>query len=188
MPVCPRCKAEAREGSKYCTICGASLNLGAGSSEPRRHVHEGDTCFGERERERDYLGLVSFGFFLLTVGIVFTMNPNIIDDFRTWIIMINQAHFPVRPSDGLIYSASLFFSVVGILDFAMAGIRLAANDLKKRALKDVLSGFALILFAYLVKLYSENVFTWEAVLGIEAIACGLLIMVYSIGRYWFRRA
>jgi hypothetical protein len=187
MPTCPKCKAEVNESNKFCTYCGASLKFEAPSQvETRVHVHERDACFGEKER--DYLGLVSFGFFLLTVGIVFTMNPNIVDDFRSWIILISTAHMPVRPPEGLIYSATLFFSVVGIFDFAMAGIRLAAHDLKRRVLTDVLSGFALILFAYLIHLYIENYFTWQMVLGTEAIVCGILVTVYSIARYWFKRA
>jgi hypothetical protein len=94
----------------------------------------------------------------------------------------------VPPPEGLIYSATLFFSVVGIFDFAMAGIRLAAHDLKRRVFTDVLSGFALILFAYLIHLYIENYFTWQMVLGTEAIVCGILVTVYSIARYWFKRA
>jgi len=187
MPTCPKCQAEANEGDKFCTYCGASLKFEAPSPvETRVHVHERDTCFGEKER--DYLGLVSFGFFLLTVGIVFTMNPNIVDNFRLWIELINTAHMPKEPPKELIYSATLFFSVVGIFDFAMAGIRLAANDLKRRVLTDVLSGFALILFAFLLHLHIENNFSWSMVFGTEAIACGLLVTVYSIARYWFKRA
>jgi hypothetical protein len=187
MPTCPKCQAEANGDDKFCTHCGASLKFESPSPvETRMHVHERDTCFGEKER--DYLGLVSFGFFLLTIGIIFTMNPNIVENFRLWIELINTEHMPVDPPIELIYSATLFFSVVGIFNFVMAGIRLAANDIKRRVLTDILTGFALILFAYLINLHIENIFSWPMVFGTEAIACGLLLIVYNIARYWFKRA
>ena len=187
MPTCPKCHAETKEGDKFCTYCGASLALEAPKPvETRAHVRERDTCFGERER--DYLGLVSFGFFLLTVGIIFTLNPNIVDDFSLWIKLISTSHMPVRPPEGLIFSAMYFFGLIGVFDFAMAGIRLAANDLKRRVLTDIFSGIALILFAYLLQLYGGHYLSWQTVLGMEAIACGLLVTVYSIARYWFKRA
>jgi len=187
MPTCPKCHAETKEGDKFCTNCGASLALEAPKPvETRVHIRERDTCFGERER--DYLGLVSFGFLLLTVGIIFTLNPNIVDNFRSWIVQISTERKLVRPADELIFSATYFFGLIGVFDFAMAGIRLAANDLKRRVITDIFSGIALILFAYLLQLYGEHYLLWQMVLGMEAIACGLLVTVYSIARYSIKRA
>ena len=186
MPTCPKCHAETKKGDKFCTYCGASLTTEAPKpAETRMHVRERDTCFGERER--DYLGLVSFGFFLLTVGIVFTLNSNIIDDFRLWIQQISTRQIPVRPPEGLIFGAALFFGLIGVFEFVMAGIRLATNDIKRRVLADIFTGIALILFAYLLNLYGGRYFTWQMVLGTEAIACGILITIYSVARYSFRK-
>jgi hypothetical protein len=186
MPTCPKCNAEIKEGDKFCTNCGASLAFEAPKPvETRAYVRERDTCFGERER--DYLGLVSFGFLLLTLGIVFTLNPNVIEDFRLWVELMSTSHILVRPPEGLIFSAMYFFGIVGVFNFAMAGIRLATNDIKRRVLSDIFSGIALILFAYLINLYGGHFLTWEMVIGLEAIACGLLVTVYSIVRYSFRR-
>jgi hypothetical protein len=187
MPTCPKCHAEAKESDKFCSYCGASLITEVQKpAETRTRMRERDTCFGERER--DYLGLVSFGFLLLTVGIIFTLNPNVVDNFRSWIEEMSTTQKLVRPSDPLIFSAALFFGLIGVFDFAMAGIRLAANDYKRRVLADTLSGIALVLFAYLIQLYGGHHLSWLMVLGTEAIACGLLIVVYSIARYSFKRA
>jgi hypothetical protein len=188
MPTCPKCNAEIKEDDKFCTNCGASLAAETPKPvETKAYVRERDTCFGERERERDYLGLVSLGFFLLTLGIVFTLNLNIIEEFRSWVELMSISHMLVRPSPDLINSATYFFGIIGVFNFAMAGIRLASNDIKRRVLSDAFSGIALILFAYLINLYGGYFITWEMVLGLEAIACGLLVTVYSIVRYSFRR-
>jgi uncharacterized membrane protein HdeD (DUF308 family) len=186
MPTCPKCHAEAKESDKFCSNCGASLTIEARKpAETKTRIRERDTCFGERER--DYLGLVSFGFLLLTLGIIFTLNPNTVDNLRLWIEQISTVRRLVRPPEGLIFSVALFFGLIGVFDFAMAGIRLAANDIKRRVLADSLSGIALVLFAYLIQLYGGYNLPWPKVLGIEAIACGLLIAVYSVARYSFKR-
>jgi hypothetical protein len=187
MPNCPKCHTETKEGDKFCNNCGVSLATETQKSfETGMHARERDVCFGEGRR--DYLGLVSFGFFLLIVGFVFTLNPNVIDDFRLWIMQISTGRMLVRPPEGLIFSAAIFFGLVSVFDFIMAGIRLAINDAKRRILADFLTGIALILFAYLIDLYGRHHLSWLGVLGTEAIACGLLIVVYSIVLYSFKRA
>lgn len=144
-----------------------------------------EKCFGEGKRDRDYLGWMSFGFFLLIVGIVFIVNTNIISDFRVWAEqMINEQHL-IRPPKELINSAILFFSLLGLTDFFKASIRFWVDPARGRGLGEIVSGVALILFAYLIHLYSTYAMTWQMVLAIEVITVGLLIVLYSIIRYKF---
>jgi len=186
MPTCPKCSAEVKEGDKFCPYCGASLALETPKpAEERKHIRERDTCFGEEEK--DYLGLVSFGFFLLAVGITYTLNPNVIEDFRFWVEQLSLRKTLVEPPEGLVFSATLFFGIIGVFDFAKAGIRLATNDVKRRVVANVFSGIALILFAYLIHLYGIGVLTWQTTIGTEIIACGLLIALYSIIRSLLRK-
>ncbi len=132
--------------------------------------------------ERDYLGLVSFGTFLLVVGIVFVANPNLISDFRLWIEQMTTMQNLVRPPKGLIVSAIIFFGLIGLSDFFKAGIRFWIAQSRRQVLADILSGTALALFAYLVYLYGGYTLGWQMVLAIEAVAVGLLLILYSIIR------
>jgi len=186
MPTCSKCNSEVKEGDKFCPYCGASLTLEALKPvEKRRHIRERDTCFGEGER--DYLGLVSFGFFLLAVGITYTLNPNVISDFRFWVDQLRINQTLVEPPEGLVFSATIFFGIIGVFDFAKAGIRLATNDIKRRVVANVFSGIALISFAYLIHLYGIGVLTWQTAVGTEIIICGLLVALYSIIRSLLRK-
>jgi hypothetical protein len=185
MVTCPQCGAEAQEDHKFCSRCGASLEIKPKPAEPKPWVKERDTCFGKGER--DYLGLVSVGFFIIVLGIVFLSNMNIIEEFRQWIELMTTRKTFVRPSDGLLSSAKLFFILTGASHSIMAGIRMAFNDVKSRIISDALSGVALVLFAYFIQLYAARSITWLAALGYEAIAVGLLVMLYSVLRYMLKR-
>jgi uncharacterized membrane protein len=72
-------------------------------------------------------------------------------------------------------------------NFFKAGIRLWIAEARRQALGDILSGVALILFAYLIHLYGGYVLTWQMVLATEAIAVGLLVVLYSMVRYVFSK-
>jgi len=76
-----------------------------------------ETCFGLGLREKDYMGLVSFGTFILAVGIVFVVNPKLFSDFRLWIDQMRIMENLVRPPRGLIVSAIVFFGLIGLSDF-----------------------------------------------------------------------
>lgn len=184
MATCPNCGAEAKEDDKYCTYCGASLTAEAGEAIRREEkpVRERDECFGGRA-ERDYSGLVSFGFFIITAGIIFIMNPGIFSDFGLWIETMVAQEGLVRPPEDLITSATVFFGLIGVSSFVVAGLRLAVGRTWRRALSDALSGVALVLFAYLIHLYGIRSITWQTVFAMEAVAVGLLVVLYSLVRY-----
>lgn len=148
-------------------------------------AEEREKCFGMGLREKDYLGLVSFGTFILAVGIIFVANPNLVSDFRLWIEQMTTMENLVRPPRGLIISAIIFFGLIGLSDFFKAGIRFWIAQSRRQVLADILSGTALTLFAYLIYLYGSYTLGWQMILAIEAVAVGLLIILYSIMRSVF---
>lgn len=186
MVTCPKCGAEAQEDHKFCSRCGASLAIKPRPVETKPRVKERDTCFGEGER--NYLGLVSFGFFIIVLGMVFLLNMNVIEEFRRWIELMTAQHAFVRPPDGLLSSAKLFFILAGVSNCIMAGIRIAVNDVKSRIISDALSGIALVLFAYFIQLCAAGSITWLAALAYEVVAVGLLVILYSVLRYMLKKA
>ena len=148
---------------------------------------EGDACFGERRRRRDYFSIMSFGFFLLAIGIVFTLSPSTASDFSLWVERMTTEKSAIRPPDGLIASAVLFFSLIGLSDFFQAGIGPWLSRSKRQVLGNALSGIALVVFAYLIYLYGDHLLAWHAVLAIEAIVVGLLVILYSTVRHAFSK-
>lgn len=147
-----------------------------------RNNRERDFCFGERIRVEDYLGLISFGIFLIIVGIVFIASPSIVSDFSSWVKQMTSQKGYVRPPDGLIIGAMIFFGLIGLSDFFKSGIRLWMGKSRRKALGNAFSGAAWVLFAYLVYLYSEQMLRAQTVLAIEIVAVGFLVILYSIIR------
>jgi hypothetical protein len=184
MPTCPKCGAEVKEDDKFCPYCGTSLATKMDKQVvEERHARERDVCFGEGERRPDHLGLVSFGIFLLIVGIIFVANPNIVSDFGLWVERLTSEKHLLRPPQGLITSATLFFGLIGLSNFLVAGIRFLIDRSRRRALTDALSGVALVSFSYLIYLYGSYALTWQMVLAVEVVVCGLLVIAYSAIRY-----
>lgn len=146
-------------------------------------TQEQETCFTVGLREKDYLGLLSFGAFILIVGIVFAANPNLIFNFSSWIEQMTTQQHLIRPTEGLVSSATLFFALIGLSNFFEAGVRLLISKTRRQVLTDILSGIALVLFAYLIHLYGGYILAWQMVLAIEAIVVGVLVVLYSIARY-----
>ena len=186
MPTCPKCGAETEKGDEFCHSCGTRLVQETGESlERKSSIHEREECFGEGERPRDYSGLVSFGVFLLIVGIIFLANPHLISDFNDWIKDMTTQETLLRPTKGLIDSAALFFALIAISDFFLACIRFVSHQRLRRVLTSILSGIALASFSYFIYLYGRHALTWQMTLAAEAVICGLLIILYSILRYLF---
>jgi uncharacterized membrane protein YvbJ len=185
MPTCPKCGAETEKDDEFCRSYGS--RLAAETSEPLEKespAQEREVCF-EGERRRDYSGLISFGVFLLIVGIIFLANPTLISDFNSWVKKLSTDKTISRPPLTLINSATLFFGLIGISDFFLAGVRFTAHQRLRRVLTNILSGVALVLFSYFIYLYGGRTLSWQMVLAAEAVTVGLLIILYSVLHYLF---
>jgi hypothetical protein len=194
LETCPKCGKEADKDDQFCRFCGASLKADVKTpAKPTEQADEGkyttepEYCFGERERHADYTGLVSFGIFLLIVGVIFVANPNIFSQLNSWANQMSQAQKLLRPPTGIINSAVLFFALVGLSDFFVSGTRLVTHRRRRRALRDVFSGVAVLTFSYLVYLYGQRTLVWQMAVAYEILVIGLLVIVYSLVRYlWIR--
>jgi hypothetical protein len=186
MPTCPKCGAETEKDAEFCHFCGTRLVTETSKPpEKESHTREAEVCFGEGEHRPDYSGLVSFGILLLVIGIVFLAHPNLISDFRLWGETMTTEKTLSRPPQGLIDSAALFFGLIGLSDFFMAGVRLMADKRMRRVLVSILSGVALVLFSYFICLYGGHALSWQMTLAAEAVVVGLLVILYSLLRYLF---
>jgi len=177
MPYCKKCGTEYVEGAKYCVKCGASI------AEEWRFPRE--ECFGERKVERDFLGLVTFGFFLLILGYIFLANLWIPSEIEALFVKLSKG-VPEPPSSQLRYVFALFLGLIGASNFATAGIRVAFRQSWRRPLRDALSGVGLISIAYLVYLNSQRIITWQIVVVLGIVIIGILVILYGIIVSYFR--
>jgi len=184
LPYCEKCGAQVKEDDTFCPSCGAPVKAGAvrRGRRYRRYARGDDLCFGREEPRRDPLGLIEFGLFLLTVGVVYMVNPNILSEFVSWVELMGDHGVGIRPPATLITSAALFFGLIGLSNLLTAAIRVAIDKVWGRILPDVLAGAGFLVFAYVVNLYSQQVISWTNILAIMAIVLGALVILYTVMR------
>ncbi len=148
--------------------------------------NEGEFCFGEQRKTKDYFGILSFGIFIIVVGVILITNPNLFSELGTWVERMADQGNVVRPPDGLIFSGVVFFGLLGISDFIKVVLRLAVRSPRRKALSDIHSGIALVGFAYFLHLYGNDVISWQLTLAFEIVVIGLLVISHSALRLLLR--
>ena len=182
---CEKCGAEIGEGDDYCPQCGASTRSEVPSTRRSRSSRrEDDLCFGE-ETGRDPLDALSFGFFLVIVGIIFYTQGNLFWDFIGWVESMGDAGDLIRPPTVLLNGAYTFFGLLGLSNFLSVAIRYVVDRNRRRIMGDLFSGIALVSFAYAINMYSEGRLSFTGIFGVEAIVVGLLVIIYFLTRKMF---
>lgn len=149
--------------------------------------NEGEFCFGQRRKTKDYIGVLSFGIFVIVVGVILITNPNLFSEIGTWVEQMTDKGTVVRPPDGLIFSGAVFFGLMGVSNFIKVALRLAVDSSRRTALSEMHSGVALVCFAYFLHLYSNNPdISWQLTLALEIVVIGLLVISYSALRLMLR--
>jgi len=67
--------------------------------------HEGECFGGHKREERDWFGLVSFGFFLILIGIMFLVIPNLFSHAEKFVTSFNTTE--ISPGSGIFLPAPI---------------------------------------------------------------------------------
>ena len=136
----------------------------------------------------DRLGFVSFGFFLIIVGVIFLITPNLheeavafFQDFKLEEVYPN-VYFPAPASSHpIIYRAAMRFCIAyALFQIAILALKFVLRDsLDSKA--ETLSGIVFWLGAgYLLNMLSVETINWFPFLGGLIIFAGLSLVVRSL--------
>lgn len=184
---CAGCGTENQEGSRFCYSCGTALAPVA-APPPVAQVPPPPPPpprLFPKQPHQDLLGLLGLAFVLISLGIVFSANTSLVAELRQWGDHVAKAGPFVRPPEGVITSAVLFFVIVGLLDFVSAFLRSTLRWMKTLVLSRILSGVGDLIFAGLLVLYSGLAISGFLVLAGLVATAGVLLLVWIIlGLYW----
>jgi hypothetical protein len=199
---CARCGTENAEDIGFCVYCGASLTGMGTANEPPVPVVAAPARTSavkpippalrrQYERRPDFVGLIGVAFFLLTVGIVFTLNTDLLNDLRAWYDQLSQGGLPgalfVRPPPGIVTSGMFFFGLLGLSNFLTAGLRWILDRSRFGALARLFAGVGFLALAVLTWRYSLFAVTGPQVISIWTAVLGTLLVIYiATGLYWVR--
>jgi hypothetical protein len=148
--------------------------------------------FERRSRGTDWLGLLSFGFFLLLLGTVWAINPNALADEAKAFVKSESWHLkpltgnlslpePTRTFPAIYTAAGQFCLAFGFFEIAILIIRFVLHDrLDRKA--DAVSGIAFWLSAgyFLSLLVNQPPIGWFAFLAGIIISGGIAITASSL--------
>lgn len=153
-------------------------------------------CFGGRRREgRDWFGLVEFGFFLILIGTILLVTPNIstrienfIKDFKTREVY-SGIFLPAPVSNHpTAYNTVMYFCFAfGILEIVILVLRFAQkSSIDRKA--GTLSGIVFLLGAGILAntLVTGGSEFWFFFLGGLVVLIGLVIMVRALVTMFYR--
>ena len=194
---CTKCGTENKEDVAFCVYCGSALpgtvteapapaRAPKASSTALKPIPPGVRAAPEESRP-DFVGLIGIAFFLLIIGIVFTLNTSLLSDLRAWWDRIVSDGVFARPPDGIVTSGIVFFALLSLSNFLTAGLRWILDRSRFGALARVLAGVGFLTLAFLTWRYSLLALGGTQVISIWTAALGALLVIYiAIGLYWAR--
>jgi hypothetical protein len=193
---CPNCGTENKADVAYCVYCGTALAEKAPEAPvpapPSTLTNEAIISAAVkpiprdiRERAPDFVALIGVAFFLLVVGIVFTLNGNILNDFQAWSNLIQANSLFSRPPDGIIVSGEQFFALLGLSNFLTAALKWTLDRNRFGALARVLAGTGFVVLALLLTRYAIRAVSGQLIISLWVAVLGALLVTYiAIGLYW----
>lgn len=134
------------------------------------------------------IGLLSFGGFVIIVGLTLFIYPETFTIIGTYIRNLVDQKTWIKPPYPLPEAAALFVISIGVLSFVVAVARLTAGHPWYRALQDASWGTALVFLGYLFMLYAQETMRARLILPTFIILAGVLIVANVVFRYFYARS
>lgn len=74
MPFCKKCGAEVKEDAEFCAYCGTPIGAERRVKPKVSYAREGEACFGPRGSGGGLWGAISFGVFVVGLGILWLFD------------------------------------------------------------------------------------------------------------------
>jgi len=138
-----------------------------------------------RHRHDNYAGAISFGAFLILVGILYLTTPNLLGEARAFINDLKPVQLApniwwLEPSANhpvLYNAAQQFCYIFGLVQVVILGLEFA----KKESVRRKARTFSHIIFwvgaGYVFGMLSIGTFTWVPFLGALVVLVGVSIIV-----------
>lgn len=141
----------------------------------------------ERHRETDIIGVVTFGFFLMLVGVIFIVTPALIDrireflsDFRIREVAPNIFLPEPESNHPVVYTAiSQFCLAFGIFQVFVLGARFLLKDPVSKKAETISSLVFWTGASWVVSMLAAATITWSAFIAWLLILIGTSIIVRS---------
>lgn len=148
-----------------------------------------------KRREEKFLGLLSFGAFLVIVGAIFLITPNLTDRieafFRDFELEQVSGHFyfptPQNPHPTLYESVAIFCFAYGIYQFLLLILKFAlkAQPTKKS------ETFTSIIFwpatGYVLLMMKDETIKWLTFIATLVILAAIVIIIRSAAHIIFKK-
>ncbi|MCQ5374608.1 MAG: hypothetical protein NO515_06295 [Candidatus Methanomethylicia archaeon] len=145
-----------------------------------------------REHETDKLGILSLGFFLILLGLMWMITPDIANHIRAFfspegwhLAEVSQNVFFLEPNRNhpVLYNAASFFCLAfGAFQIIILGIRVALRDALDK-IGGTLSGMVFwVGMGYFFGMLANNAVGWFGLLAGFVIFVGISIILQSIFR------
>ncbi len=147
---------------------------------------------GEKEKGRtervDLLGLVSFGFFLILVGTLWTVTPNLTDkviEFSKDFKFVNLTEHIILPAPvnnhQVVYTAAMQFCLVfGVFQTVILVLRFVSHDSFKRMAETFSSIVFWFTISFVLQMLANATIGWLGLIGGFIISIGVTITARSL--------
>lgn len=146
-------------------------------------------------KERDWLGIASFGFFLILVGVIWLITPNLRDEIVTFAEDIAHHTEPITENVSLpapasphpvVYTAAAHFCLVfGVFHIIVLGLRTVFKESLNRKSGTVSSVVFWLGASYFLFALADGNIGWFAFLAGLIMIVGLMIVVSSLIKLLF---
>lgn len=139
------------------------------------------------ELDKDPLGLLGFGVFIVTVSLIIMNFPNSFSELFSWLRRLEFGKVVIIPNS-LLWPLIWMLIGGGLWNLVSCGIRLLVNINRRKSISDGFRGLFLITASFFFREYSYSLISFTTLVSSLLISLGTLIVLASLVSYKYLKA